>query len=352
MQVLCKSVFWMLFWCPVFLHSVVSAQSELTLEAGSLDFYRIQAFVAPTPEQRLKLNHIGILGMESEAGFLISAVLEGYPAARAGLVRGDVIIASNNENFHPVYSFNENSIGDRASPAFTENLAVYDLSVSRADNRFEISVIPVFENFFDSLNSANLNSIQQFSAGNKIIGYVHFWALSRNSNDLISYHQLVDALALCDGIILDLRSSFGFFDQDQLNLFQTIEPRLNITAASNWLASWQQSNHSLDFEAYRKPVVILIDEYTSGGAEILALELAKAERIVTLGSNTTGKIGGYEFVGEASLQYQPNLETLIDGIQFENVGLEVEYELTYPAQESRRDDPQFNESINLLLGII
>jgi len=352
MRVLGKSIIWVLFWCPAFWHPLVSAQSELTLEADSLDFYRIQAFVAPTPEHRIKLNHIGILGMESEAGFLISAVLEGYPAARAGLVRGDVIVAGNGENFHPVYSFNESGTGTQAPPAFAENPAVYDLSINRAGNVFEISVIPVFENFFDSLNSANLNSIQQFSAGNKIIGYVHFWALSRNSNDLISYQQLVDALALCDGIILDLRSSFGFFDQDQLSLFQSIEPRLRITAASDWLASWQQSNHKLDFEAYRKPIAILVNEYTSGGAEILALELAKAERIVTLGSNTTGKIGGYEFVGEASLQYQPNPETLIDGIQFENVGLEAEYELTYPAHESRRDDPQFNESINLLLGII
>ncbi len=347
MQAIGRSLLWALLWCPL-----VSAQSGLILEADSLDFYRIQAFIAPVQEQRIKLNHIGILGVQAEAGFLISAVLEGYPAAGAGLVRGDIIMTSNGENFHPVYSFNESTADSEALLAYNENPATYDLSVDRAGNTLEISVIPVFENFFDSLNSANLNSIQQFSAGNKIIGYVHFWALSRNSNDLVSYQQLIDALAQCDGMILDLRNSFGFFDRDQLSLFQSVEPRLHTTAASDWLASWQQSNHRLDFEAYRKPIAILVNEYTSGGPEILALELAKAEHIVTLGSDTAGKIGSYEIIDETSLQYQPNLETLIDGTQFENLGLEAERELTYPAHESRRDDPQFNESINLLLGII
>ena len=194
--------------------------------------------------------------------------------------------------------------------------------------------------------------MQQFSAGNKVIGYVHIWALSRSSNELISYQTLIDSLAQCDGLILDLRNSFGFLDRDHFGLFQATEPRLEITAPPDWLASWQQSASAMEIEAFRKPVAVLINEHTQGGPEVLAHELAKPQRIVTLGSNTKGELGIFSLENDNTIHYQPFQETLIDGTSMESTGLQPEYLLEFPASESRRDDPQFNESINLLLGII
>lgn len=330
--------------------TLLAAQTNPALTPDSLDFYRIQALLAPRQEARYELNHIGVLGQSSPNGFVVSAVLEGYPAHSAEIMRGDVIVSSNGSDFHPVYSFNS---PQNAPDSFTPSDESYDLSVTRSGQPQQISVTPVFENLFESLNSATLNSIQQFSAGNKIIGYVHFWTLSRNSNDLVTYQTLVEALALCDGIILDLRDSYGYFDDDHLALFQSIEPRLNILSPSDWLRSWQRSNFPLESEPFRKPIAILINEFTEGGPEVLAHELAKTERIVTLGSPTGGLIGTYLFDQDTQqISYQPALETQIDGQQIEGNGLQPERLLEFPLSDNRRDDPQFSESINLLLGII
>ncbi len=330
--------------------TLLAAQTNSVLTSDSLDFYRIQALLAPTQGARYELNHIGILGQATPNGFVVSAVLEGYPAHSAEIVRGDVIVSSNGNDFHPVFSFNS---PEGAPNSFEPSDEPYDLSVTRSGQLLQISVTPVFENLFESLNSATLNSIQQFSAGNKIIGYVHFWALSRNSNDLVSYQSLVSELALCDGIILDLRDSYGFLDSDHLALFQSNDPRLDILAPSDWLSSWQQNNFPIESEPFRKPIAILINEFTDGGPEVLAHELAKTERVVTLGAQTSGLIGTYLFDEETQqIRYQPALETQIDGQQIEGNGIQPERLLEFPLSESRRDDPQFSESINLLLGII
>lgn len=330
--------------------SLLAAESTLNLKSDSLDFYRLQAQLAPLQEDRIALNHIGILGTETNEGFLLSAVLEGYPAHIAGLMRGDVIVSSNDHAFHPVFSFN----GSAIPPAeFTASADNFDLSVQRDDQILTASVTPVFENLFDSLRTATLNSVQQFSAGNKTIGYVHFWTLSRSANDLIGNESLMNSLALCDGIILDLRNSAGYLDRDLLALFQAISPRLNIVAAAQWLENWQSSNQTLDFETFRKPVAVLINEYTEGGAEILAHEISKLERIVSLGSTTAGRIGKYSIEPHTNeISYEPALETQVDGASFEGVGIQAERLLEFPITESRRDDPQFNEATNLLLGII
>ncbi|MDP6417581.1 MAG: hypothetical protein QGG54_21510, partial [Gammaproteobacteria bacterium] len=67
------------------------AQPPSTLDTGALDFYLIQAFQARTSTERLPLNHIGVQVQESASGYLVTAVLEGYPAHGAGINRGDII---------------------------------------------------------------------------------------------------------------------------------------------------------------------------------------------------------------------------------------------------------------------
>ena len=114
----------------------------------NLDFFLIQAFNSKDARSRLALNHIGIQGQKQEAGFLVTSVLEGYPAHRAGLNRGDIITSIDGQPFDPVTGFNR-------AAAFAPELTSRLLSVLRNTDLFEVSVTPVYENLYDSFRSAN-----------------------------------------------------------------------------------------------------------------------------------------------------------------------------------------------------
>ncbi|MFT6402848.1 MAG: S1-C subfamily serine protease, partial [Pseudohongiellaceae bacterium] len=101
-------------------------------DSNSLEAYLLQAFVASQAPQRAPLFHIGIEAQQHVDGYLVTAVLEDYPAFYAGINRGDVIVNSNGGPFHPIESFN-NDVS-----------AQYDLTIDRAGSRFVLTVTPVF----------------------------------------------------------------------------------------------------------------------------------------------------------------------------------------------------------------
>ena len=326
--------------------SLAQTLSAAQVDSQNLDFFLIQAFNSKDAKSRHALNHIGIQGQKQEAGFLITSVLESYPAHRAGLKRGDLITSIDGQLFDPVTSFNR-------AAAFEPELTSRVLSVLRNTDLFEVAVTPVFENLYDSFRSANSASLQQFSAGNKIIGYLHLWGLSRSSHDLILTQLLMQELAQCDGIILDLRDSYGFLDPHHLQVLLSSYSQIDITGASGWLVSINETASTIDSNPYRRPLAILINQRTRGGPEILAYETSKLERIVSLGSVTPGHIGSYEQTGDSgAFDYRPADSTRIDGQRFEGTGLQPESVLDWPLSETRRDDPQFEAAVTLLLGII
>jgi carboxyl-terminal processing protease len=268
--------------------------------ATGLDAFLQQAFAAKRVEERQAIHHIGIQGEQVDAGFLVSAALESYPAHRAGIRRGDIIVSAEGTDFDPVQSFNR----DRDAQAQGSTL----LTIRRGSQTLEVNVSPVHENLYDSFRNASINSVLEFSRGNKVIGYVRLWGLSRNTADLLSYTQIIRGLDHCDGIILDLRDSYGFADPSLRSLFIP---------------------ESLAADAYRKPLAILINQRTRDGGESLTAGLDHLERIISIGEPTAGD--------SASLGFQAH---------------EPEYPLSFPATESRRDDPQFETAVEILMGII
>jgi C-terminal processing protease CtpA/Prc len=91
----------------LFLSSWSHAQGLATqLTPTDLDYYLVQAFAASTAEQRHQLNHIGIRVQANAQAYIVTAVLEGYPAHAAGIQRGDRLISVNKQPYHPVTSFN------------------------------------------------------------------------------------------------------------------------------------------------------------------------------------------------------------------------------------------------------
>ncbi|MEC7684790.1 MAG: PDZ domain-containing protein, partial [Pseudomonadota bacterium] len=96
--------------CFVANASLAQTSSAAQVNAQDLDFFLIQAFHSKYARSRLALNHLRIQGQKQEAGFLVTSVLESYPAHRAGLNRGDLITTIDGQAFDPVTSFNRAAV--------------------------------------------------------------------------------------------------------------------------------------------------------------------------------------------------------------------------------------------------
>ena len=329
--------------------ALAQASENPRLSDDSLEYFLVQAFQATKAEDRLALNHIGIEATAIDGGYLVTAALEGYPAHQAGIERGDKIVELDGTPFHPVYSFN--SRGSSAND-FMRSTSEHLLTFERSGSLETVEIAAVFENLYDSYRSATLNSVQEFSLGNKTISYIRLWGLSRSTADLFSLEQIMRSFAGSDGMIVDLRNSFGYLSSTHLDLFtRNGRGYFEQSGTPNRHAAIMQNFPITTSRPFTKPIVVLVNSETRGGAELLAYGLSKLGRITTLGENTPGRIGSYSS-REASLDYSPADETLIDGQDFETMGVVPKEVIPFPFTQSGRSDPQFESAVDILLGII
>ena len=355
-------------WLHLILAALVSvgaqhaaAQNSNTLTALDSAFYRVQSFDTGAADQPITINHLGIeTEYAADGGHLITAALEGYPAHAAGLERGDVILRIDGAEFHPVLSLNPRAAEGEFHPLRGSVQVAYE----RGAAILAAPVAPVFESLYDSYRSATLNSVLSFAAGNKVIGYVRLWALTRETGDLITLAELFKSLHDTDGIVLDLRNSHGYLAPEHVDFFRTSRSDfLSISqsdqsekAGTNREQSRLLPDRPRDdaLRAYRKPVAILIDRSTRGAAELLAYQLAKLDRVTTVGESTLGRLGSFvsDSSGEKVLEYSPAYSTLIDGEPFEGVGIKPKRSVSFPYESISRNDPQFQVAVNVLMGVI
>ena len=324
------------------------------LDASTPGFYLLQPFYESDASRRRAIHHIGLETIRLENSYVVNSLLDGYPAALAGIRRGDRILSVNDQAIESELFINSgiylnSEIGNDSTPTAS-------IKLERDGQTLELTVQPVFENLFDSRRTAALASIQQFTAGNKTIAYFHPWALSRNLSDVLSFTRVIASIARSDGLILDLRNSFGFLSNQHLAAFLPADRTLaGIVGVGNLHTQFDVNEQSLLSRHFGKPVAILINADTAGGAELLAYFLAELDRITTIGETTAGELGEFELRGadaEQALHYIPPGDTSINGVLLTDLRVEPELPVDYPPTLTTRSDPQFQAAFNLLLGLI
>lgn len=260
---------------------------------ASLDEWLERSSTERRIERQLSLNHIGIAVARQENRRLISAVLDNSPAFAAGLRRGDELLAVNGAPYQQILSLNSAPAAE-SSPAESP----FRLRISRGGAERELAVTPVFNNLFDSYRSAVEASVQQFNMGNKLIGYVRLWGISGNANDLVTLTRIMADFRGTDSLILDLRNAAGYLGNEHLALFLPGE-----------FGDW-----------YSNPLTLIIDDSTAGSAEAFAAELARFERVTSVGAAAAG-------------------------------GLQPELPVAWPLDSDSPGDPQFEAALALLAGL-
>lgn len=327
--------------------------AESIISDSNPRFYLLQPFYVAATKRR-SLHHIGMEVIASDNAYLVSSLLDDYPAEQAGVRRGDKIISLNDKPFDPML------LAEMESSTSTNDQKVSPLPVSitllRDNQSLTLDMQTVFENLYDSRRTAALASIQEFSAGNKTIAYYHPWALSRNFNDLLSFTRAIASIAPSDGLILDLRDSVGFLSTQHLDAFLPAGRTLaRVIGPGNIHTQLETFTQPLLARHYGKPVAVLINAGTAGGTELLAYQLAALDRITTIGEPTAGEMGAYEVLDNpegTTLNYVLATETILDGVSLPEFRVVPELPIEYPLSLTTRSDPQFQAAFNLLLGQI
>lgn len=321
-----------------------TAQQQDVITADQPRYAILRPFVDGTAP-RLPRHHIGIDTVQTPDGHVVNSILHGYPAQSAGLRRGDQVLTINGQPYADAWHRQTSDMPAPAPQAWT-------LVLDRAGQHLTVNVDTVYENPYESRNSASLASVQSFSAGNKTIAYYHPWNLSRNLNDLLAFLQVMRSVALSDGLILDLRDSYGYLSIQHLDAFiPSRRTVFMVTGEGNVHTRFNPREPSLTARHYGKPVAILINAGTGGGAELLAYQLARLDRITTVGEASAGELG--EFVShEGRLEYRPPVATFIDGAPLSTLRVQPELVAPWPLAPPTRSDPQFEAAFNVLLGRI
>ena len=276
---------------------------------------------------------IGIFTKTIDGKTFISGVLAGLPADTAGLRVGDEIISADGGSFEPVGSF-------RGKEGEAVALAI------RRDANGPVTTIAVKPQRIkpdDAFESAMRDSARIIEANGRRIGYIHVWSYAGRS-----YQEILEAalsegkLKDADALIWDLRDGWGGARPSFLRIFDPHGPTM--------ILSERNGDTELVGFRWRKPVVLLTNNGTRSGKEVLTYGFKKNGYGEVIGEPTAGALLAARafLLSDGSLLILAVNDVTVDGERLEGKGvvptIEVPFELPYAAGK----DPQLNRAISVL----
>lgn len=281
--------------------------------------------------------HLGAQLLRGKEGWLVRAVLDGGPAQKAGLRRGDLLLEADGKPFHPTRSLR----GRRSVRV-----------LFRRGEKSEEALLPVVaKNPHRSFVDATRASARVIARSAKKIGYVHLWTGTDDEN-LKAFHEAVaTATRGVDALVLDLRDGFGgawwpylddFFADSSKYFAATFVDR---SGAKREVRAPVESHRHW----YRGPLVVLVNEGTRSGKEALAQFFRTSGRATLVGTRTAGAVcSGRMFFAETDLGYLLYLSAggvSIDGEDLEGKGVEPHRTVAYPLDNAHDSDPQLEAAL-------
>jgi len=255
-----------------------------------------------------------VLGLQLEDDGGVRAVLHGLPADRAGVLRGERIVAVDGRPFA--------SLLDWQGP---DEVAV---TLESLKGRRTLSMTPRRMGFHRALLEATRNSAHSFDCGESRVGYLKLWSGADR--------QFLDALETSvaearergyAGYVLDLRDGFGGAWWPYLDpFFADRRGYFVATVHSGGAPETLEAEPADNPGAYRGPLAVLINGGTRSGKESLAFQFAKSGRGRLFGATTAGAFSAGQGVfadrpDAGYLLYLAVAEYRLDGAVIEGVGV-------------------------------
>ena len=224
---------------------------------------------------------IGLQITQLNGEVTVTAVFRGFPADEHGVVVGDVIVGVNE---HDASDWTTAMAADSIrGPVGTEvevrlKRAGYDEPLSFDIQRAEVHVPAVYKGVLEG-----------------DIGYVIMDRVARNAAR--EMNEALVEMADKKGLIIDLRRNPGGFLDESLMLADLfLKPGSTLASTVQRVPGGDAEEPETESYTDRwpqlvpdLPVIVLVDEFTASGAEILAGALQDYDRAIVLGQRTFGK---------------------------------------------------------------
>ena len=281
------------------------------------------------PEGTVTYEGIGIASKVIGDAVFVADVYDGGPAADAGLMAGDEILAVDGAPFREIESF-RGKAGE-----------IVQLQVRRAARAEPIAVAVQVERLQprEAYLKAISDSIRVVEQDGRRIGVVHLWMYTTDEVTQILNSELGGGrLAEVDGLVLDLRSRWGGAPADAAELFVGGTGNMTITGRDDEV---RYVNTRFD-----KPVVAVIDEGSRSGMEIYAHALKKNG--VPLVGTTTAKAvvaGTAYLLPDDSLLILAVTDVHVDGERLEGRGVDPDIVVPFDIRYAAGADPQMDAAM-------
>ncbi len=277
---------------------------------------------------------IGIFAEARPEGTFVTGVLEGHPAARAGILVGDRIVAVNGAPYHPVASF-----AGRAGTTIDIELE------RRPGETVTLEVEPALLDATTMFLRAMRHSIAIIEHGDVSVGYVRVWCYAGEDYQAILSDALLQGpLGDADALVMDLRGGWGGAEPSYLNLFAPRGIEMTMGRAGGYGRSFAS--------AWTKPVVLLVDEGSRSGKEVIAYGFRALDIGPIVGETTAGAVlgGRLNVLRDGSLLYVATADVAVDGVRLEGVGVAPDIAVPFDPAFAAGHDPQLDAAIEIAAG--
>jgi len=284
----------------------------------------------PVPVRR---DGIGVFWKLLEGRWFVAGVLEGGPAAKAGLHAGDEIVEADGKPFSPVRSL-EGRAGKQVR-----------LGVRRVRDAptVEIAVRPVRASPQTEFRKAIGASAQIIFTPRRRIGYVRVWSWAGDEMQW-ALREAITELNRKDmnAFILDIRDGWGGASPHYLEIF---DPRPPV------LISRHRGSAPFTTDAQvRVPAVLLVNGGSRSGKEAIAYAVKK-HRLATLVGTTTARAvlpGSPYCLKNGALLFLAVGSLTVDGEVLEGRGVDPDVEVPFDVRYSGGKDPQLEKAVEIL----
>ena len=298
------------------------------------EFYMMNA-VGEQDMEHYRVAHIGVMGEQKDKVYIVHAVLDGGPAAKAGLLAGDRLLTADAKPFRSAGPFRGK-----------ENTSVQiKFRRNGEDKDRMVSIVPVKENVVRSYLEATRASARIIEVGNRRIGYVHLWTMANDEFKNLLDNLMLTKLHDTDGLILDLRDGYGGHPFGYMDVFSRPDV--------DWETQYSNRPKTVQHTGYGKPIVALINEGTRSAKEFLSYQLKSSHRATLVGTQTAGAFLGAGFVkiGEEGLLELAEVGLKVDGKRLEQNG--VLPDVLVPAKfPYTNQDAQMAQAQDILLKML
>lgn len=267
-------------------------------------FYLMEGLVKPNGAAAMP--NIGAWFMKTPAAggdsYTIQMVLNGSPAEKNDLRKGDVILKVNGAPFTPV-----DSLRGMVDQTVQVTLRRGNATLAR---QVDVQSSPAMDLFLN----ATKTSTRVIPQGGKKYGYFHLWTQGNDSFRKALEDAVYGPLKDTDAFILDLRDGFGGRPERFADPFFRPEVQLD------WDYGGMKQRQLF---GYARPLVVLINKGSRSAKEVLSLILKKSKRATLIGTTTAGNVLGTSpiAVGDWGYLEMPMVDVVTDGQRLEKVGV-------------------------------